>query len=919
MTKRTSFVHRLLLIQISAILIVASLVGFVSYQLTEYEITLKQKDSLAAYAATVATIIHDDLQKRTQSFQQLMADKAVDKYHTSYNELALLRAFETYSTHFEKLTFANERGLEEVVFARNGEDLERADLSSSPLFINAASHPNRVFVIGTNNNTDLTHSANIQLGGFVVNYFGEKIGFVSADLSASELGNALAQHKPPNGMRITISEQNGLILYSSHPLPLSKRVTANFLNYTPAHGTGNLAVTRTDFFDCVDCYVSHHVVPDYGWHVHVSLPHDILISPLHRLRINFMTTAIFISSILFALSFLYIRHVTKPITALTKTAEDIARSGNIEHDITWKSNDELGVLAQTFNTMLERIRQNHTNLRAAQQHTERIIESMADAVIVTDSHGNITKSNRAASDLLGYEPEEFIGRRALSCLASDQEQTLHAITDTLVSDGNMRAIDTVLIAKDKRRVPVSISGALLYETGSLSSGMVFVAKDITTLKQAQAHLNYLANHDNLTGLPNRLLLEDRLQQALARINWRNSHVAVMFLDLDRFKNVNDTLGHGAGDHLLKVVASRLKHNVREGDTVARLGGDEFVIILNDIAMIEDIESIARKVISALRETIELEGNPYTATTSIGISYAPAHGTDSASLLKHADTAMYQAKRAGRNTYQIYDPSMHLDAQSAFHIEVAMHQALEMEQYRVYFQPVVQVFTHRIVGVEALLRWQRPDGTLVLPSEFLPIAEDTGLILPIGRWVLEHACRQVKAWHDLGHADLSLAVNISDRQFRDPDITSQIETIMLNTGFPARSLNLELTEGILMQDIDQASKTLAAFKQLGTTISVDDFGTGYSSLAHLKRFSLDVLKVDRSFISGLPDSPHDTALTEAIIGLARTLKLGIIAEGVENEEQVAFLEQTGADMLQGYLFGKALPAAEMEQLLARQLN
>jgi len=439
-------------------------------------------------------------------------------------------------------------------------------------------------------------------------------------------------------------------------------------------------------------------------------------------------------------------------------------------------------------------------------------------------------------------------------------------------------------------------------------------QDITERKMQEARIEYLANHDALTDLPNRNLLSDRLAQAMAQARRTGQCLAVLTLDLDRFKFINDRFGHPVGDALLKAVAARLKAGVREGDTVARLGGDEFVIMQPGLASSEEAEIGVQRVLAAFAEPFVVEGHELHVTTSIGVSVYPEDGADSDTLLKTADAALYSAKDGGRNAFRFYTRAMGVQVEERAEVEIALRQALERQEFELHYQPKVDLRSGQVRGVEALIRWHRPEAGLVPPDRFIPLAEETGLILPIGEWVLRTACYQVKAWHTAGYPDLSMAVNVSARQFRQQNVPELVRAVLADTGLAARHLELELTESVLMQDRETVVRALRQLKQIGVTLSLDDFGTGYSSLSYLKDFPIDVVKIDRSFVRDVTHSVAGASLTKSIIAMARSLNLTTVAEGVESEGQLSFLSANRCDAIQGYYFSRPLPASDMAALL-----
>ncbi|MBA2689328.1 MAG: EAL domain-containing protein [Burkholderiales bacterium] len=430
----------------------------------------------------------------------------------------------------------------------------------------------------------------------------------------------------------------------------------------------------------------------------------------------------------------------------------------------------------------------------------------------------------------------------------------------------------------------------------------------------ETQLQYQVTHDVLTGLPNRNLLDDRIAQSIAQAGRAGQRPAVLFLNLDRFKFINDSFGHSAGDILLKAIAARLKMLVREIDTVARLGGDEFVIMLSGLAQTEEVGNIANKLLAALAQPFAVEGNELHVTGSIGISVYPNDGGDSQTLLKRADTAMYRAKEEGGNQLRFYTAEMGVQAENRVTLENALRLALGRQELELHYQPKVDLRSGRIRGVEALIRWRHPEIGLILPDRFIPLAEESGLIVPIGEWVLRTACAQAKAWHEAGYAGLSMAVNLSARQFRQQDVPALVRTILSDSGLAAPYLELELTESVLMQDSETVADALRELKEIGVMLSLDDFGTGYSSLSYLKRFPIDVVKIDRSFITDVTSNADSASLTRAIITMAQSLKMKTVAEGVETEDQLGFLNSNQCDAIQGYYFSRPLPNKQMVALL-----
>ena len=443
------------------------------------------------------------------------------------------------------------------------------------------------------------------------------------------------------------------------------------------------------------------------------------------------------------------------------------------------------------------------------------------------------------------------------------------------------------------------------------------AREIEVIKQTQQHLDYLAHFDALTGLPNRTLVTDRIRQLLAHTHRNTNMVAIMFVDLDNFKNVNDTLGHSVGDLLLKEVASRVLECLRSGDTVARMGGDEFIVILPEVTDVQDAGKVATKILESLARQADIDHHEIFITASIGVSISPNDSSHMEELLANADSAMYHAKKLGKNNFQFFSAELNLKAQNAAKLERHLRRALEKNELFLHYQPQVDSITHSIVGMEALLRWNTPELGTVSPVDFIPVAEETGLIVPIGNWVLNTACAQARQWQQDG-TPVRVAVNLSSRQFQRQhhrnELLDTVIQVLDKTGLPPELLELEITESIMMQNIDATLQTLGKLKKLGIRISVDDFGTGYSSLSYLKRFPIDTIKIDKSFIQDIPSDANDAAIVSAIGAMAHQLNFSIVAEGVENIEQLNFLQTIQCQSIQGYYFSKPVGNDEISKLL-----
>ncbi len=543
---------------------------------------------------------------------------------------------------------------------------------------------------------------------------------------------------------------------------------------------------------------------------------------------------------------------------------------------------------------------------------EQALVSSSNGIMITrsdETDHSIVYVNPAFERITGYTAQEVIGREGRFLVREDLaqpdlEEIRSALREKRAGCALLRNYrkDGTQFWNELHISPVKDAA------GAATTHFVSVINDVSERVNYQKELEYQATHDSLTGLANRNLLNDRITQAIAWAKRQDLSVGLMLLDLDHFKLINDASGHGAGDEMLKQVANRLSHCVRETDTVARLGGDEFVIILTDLPETGDVDIVAEKILAALARPFEINGHDVFVTASIGISLYPRDGDHGEILLRYADIAMYRVKEHGRNSVRQFIPEMGVTAISRLNMEGALRRALERHELTLHYQPKIELATGHIVGAEALVRWHHPQIGLIHPIEFIPLAEETGLILPLGEWVLAEACRQQVSWKKSGMADLKIAVNMSPRQFRQEDLSERVAAIFSETGADPAHVTLELTESMVMQDVNSTLVALRALKKLGVSISLDDFGTGYSSLSYLRRFPIDELKIDKSFINDIHENPDDAAIASAIIAMALSLSLSVVAEGVEKKEQAELLRKMGCSQVQGYYFGRPMDAS-----------
>jgi diguanylate cyclase (GGDEF)-like protein/PAS domain S-box-containing protein len=546
------------------------------------------------------------------------------------------------------------------------------------------------------------------------------------------------------------------------------------------------------------------------------------------------------------------------------------------------------------------------------------LNSIGDAVVSTNFWGRVTYLNIVAERMTGWTQAQASGRAL-----DDVFRLIDVVSRSPIATPTARAIienrtvglgaDCMLVRNDGAEVAIETSAAPIHDRHGGVIGAVMVAHDVTVARELSHKLARLALHDSLTDVPNRTLFGDRLDQAMVRAHRTGSSVAVLYIDLDRFKHINDSLGHAVGDQLLKSVAYRLLSCVRSSDTVSRQGGDEFLVLLADIAHPRDAALCAEKILAALDAPLRLGGHDLRITASVGIATFPGDAADAESLLRNADFAMYQAKYRGRNNYQFFQPDMDSNAVERSSVETDLRLAVARQEFVLNYQPRVDLETGTIVGVEALIRWHRPRHGVMLPERFIPVAEESGLILPIGRWALETACRQARVWHDAGLAPICVAINVSAVELRGKDFLDNVRQILEESGLEPRFLELELTETFMMQDWQSTAEILRALKGLGVRIALDDFGTGYSSLSYMKRFPIDALKIDQSFVRDITTDLDDASIVSAVVDMGRSLNMRVVAEGIQTRAQLDFLRERHCPEGQGFYFGAPVPA---EQLTAR---
>ena len=733
------------------------------------------------------------------------------------------------------------------------------------------------------------------------------LAILLALIDAHILWNDLKDHLTAYGLISYLIDHEGRLLTSVPEADYSVGQPLTGLLPVQTFIAGNELPARTIYPGIMGrpVFGSVATIKSMNWGIVTEIEQKQLLVPIRVTLIKMAAIAIVAILFLAWMGLFLTNRLINPLTAISTDFKRLAQQDyspcNISSNFT-----ELQSLVTGFNGMVTEMDESQRDLRQAAV----VFSSSLDGIIITDTTRKIIAVNNALTTITGYKEQEVLGRNPSLFKSDHHDKAFYkAMWKTISETGHWRG-EVWNRRKNGEAFPTLLTINAVKDHNNKISHHVGIITDISTIKETEYKLSHLAHHDPLTDLPNRLLLNSRLEHALHHAKRKGTQVGVLFLDLDRFKNINDSMGHIQGDHLLKRVASRLAEGMRADDTIARLGGDEFVILVEGLEGIQGAAKVAKNTLNLFTQPFHLKEQEIFIEASIGISIYPNDSNNADMLLRNADAAMYRAKEKGRNNYQFYTKELTDEAFERLTLETDLRRALERDEFELYYQPQFALNNDTLIGAEALIRWNHPEHGLVSPNSFIPVAEETGLIVPIGEWVLHTACMQHQAWIAAGYPPIKIAVNLSARQFHKPGLVDTIADILKKTHMDATCLELELTESIVMDNVETTIKILKELHWMGIEISIDDFGTGYSSLSYLKRFPIDRLKIDQSFVCDITVNLNDAELVTAIIALARSMKLRVLAEGVENEAQLLHLKAQGCDEVQGYYYSHPVTAKEL---------
>ncbi len=924
--------YRFMSIPVIAILMTVLLFSALSlFLLSDFYQSL-QREKLEAHASSLA--IESD-QIINQLINDLQGINLFDFYLTGRNE-PVLQEFRRNSASFPKIVLLTSTGREAIKFVAGRQLVELGEQGRGQEFLQALEQPNRVLVSVKEQDSDFNAPALVFSQARSGRYDSTLEAVLQATVPLSDFTRRFSRRHIQEEVAQVLIDSHGRML--SHPqserlfLPLFSS-PGQLEIVTAGQGSNSVGFCQgvADGQESSFAYAGLLKAP---WTAVAILQKSYFNQLLNRWLVYCLLIGL--GGLLLGAMLAHImgRPILENIQRIKQQTQTLAE-GKLDQRVEMRSGDELEDLAGAVNLLTERL----VHTRQARDSLDLMLRTVIDPLVITDINGQVQKTNPAAQAFFGLSEKEFDGRGLSSFFAADSPLSDDEELQSLFAQGDFNNFETEVRGAAAKKLPVLFSAAHANQ-GKTEGYVVSILKDMSEQKNAEQRIARLAYYDTLTGLPNRTLLSNRLDKVLhlAKRDFRDGfHFGLMFLDLDHFKVVNDTLGHSFGDQLLQAAAQRLKDCLRRSDTIsrpqdgssednvheqllARLGGDEFVVLLPKLRCAEDAAMIARRIIKDMSEPFLLGHQEVVTPASVGIAIYPGDGQDVDTLLRHADVAMYHAKEKGRNSFYFYSDEMNKSARDRLFLENRLRADIGQQQgFQVAYQPKVDMQTGQVCGMEALVRWENDELGMVSPVRFIPIAEESGLIVPLGRWILKTACTQLKTWVEQSGRPMKIAVNLSGRQLKQPDLVPMVAEVLEETGLDPELLELELTESMLMETVENTIDLLQQLKRLGVTLAIDDFGTGYSSLSYLTRFPIDTLKIDRSFVNDLESDQNDATIVEAIVVMAHSLGLQVVAEGVENEFQQQFLKERGCDQFQGFLFSKPVYFEEFFQRFIEPLD
>ncbi len=867
-------------------------------------------------ALSAASLLINRVDTIRQTLERVANDPTVDAYRVTFNRQPLMARFSKFAEEYIELEFIRPDGSRSFKMVKGTIYQEFAKTKMNPFYKAVKNVPNQMHI----SNVRFSPEGGEMVLDFAYNrvdYFDQSSGTVVFSKTLNYFRGVINDVDRDAGTDITITDGSDRVFFSTafntgkeRKATLIKEIIAQFKIQWEKNGETSRRVDPVDapfFVSCIE-------IPEINWKVFVSTPMDQMLKPLRKLFFDTVVLTIIVLIGALMLTMILIRSVITPINLLTQSAvkaiENIDTAGRVKGFF----DRELQGLVATFNNLLDSVQSGLTAIRDNESQLKQAQKLASVGTLVWSPDTNEIQCSDQLRRMLKFSPADKDA--FLNHVHPDEMQYLKSDFETVLKGNKVSNKSCRFILPGKEPMDVQYNLKSIPGQDNISHVVIGTFQDITELKSSHRQMDYLAYHDNLTGLPNRRYFNERLEHVVRKAQASGSFFTIMFIDLDHFKNINDSFGHSKGDDVLQKVAQRLQRKIREGDTLARLGGDEFIILSEAVKNREQVKALAKRILRVFHKPVALGTSKFKIHASIGISLYPFDGDDVNNLVKNADAALYFAKEHGRNTFQFYREVLTKTMHRRVILENMLYNALQRKELHLFYQPQIDTVKGCVSGFEVLLRWHHPEEGFISPAEFIPLAESSGLILPIGRYVLEKAFRQAASWRDSGYALVPIAINVSGQQINLTNIAALVDNLLEQYRLDPGLIELEITEGYLINRQENVLRKLNELKALGISLAIDDFGTGYSSLSYLKDLPVDKLKLDQSFVRGLPGNRDDRAIADAIITLGHNMGMGIIAEGVETQAQKRFLTGKACDVLQGYLFSPPVPVDEAEIFLTQ---